>query len=177
MERITLNDTVREALGEALLRLMQRIPFAQISISEIVKVAGVSRSSFYRNFSDKEELLCAYICDLYRDYFQREKVLHRPHAPAEVRDFLLPRFRFIREHQALFTVLAAHDKLYYFFRHIESDLILLLCGQEETLSPYYRAMCAGACAGVVRCWIERGFRDTDEELVELFTASTNQTLV
>jgi len=167
-DTLTFNETVREALGLALFQLMKRKPFQEITISELVKVAGVSRSSFYRNFTSKEQMLCGYISTLYQNFFQTEAVPRQMNRQEDVRAFLLPRFQFIKQHRALFAALCEHNMLYYFFQQTESNLIVLLCGQKESLSPYYRAMCSGACAGIVRCWIENGFRETEEEMVALF---------
>ena len=73
-QKITMNETVREAIAQALIRLMKTTPFAQISISEIAKVAGVSRSSIYRNYDSKEQILHSHIHALYHSYFEEEKV-------------------------------------------------------------------------------------------------------
>ncbi|MBQ9083098.1 MAG: TetR/AcrR family transcriptional regulator [Clostridia bacterium] len=173
MENVpTLHDTVCEALGQALVRLMERKPFSQITITEIVQVAGVGRSSFYRNYREKEELLCEYIHTLYMDYFRREQVPPQLTSPEEAEAFLLPRFRFIRQHSTLFRVLSEHNMMYPFFRRAKSDLVSLLCGQE--LSPYHRAMCAGACAGIIQCWAENNFRESEEEMTSLFFHSTRR---
>jgi AcrR family transcriptional regulator len=169
---LTLQDTVREALGQALVRLMECTPFAQITITEIVQVAGVGRSSFYRHYREKEDLLCEYIHTLYLDYFRREQVPVQLSSPEEAMAFLLPRFRFIRQHRALFRVLSSHHMMYPFFRRSESDLVLMLCGQKRDLSPYYRAMCAGACAGIIQCWADNDFRESEEEMAALFFQST-----
>ena len=60
---LTLNKTIRESLALALIRLLKKKDFSSITVSEIVKLAGVSRSSFYRNFESKEQLLLSYLYD------------------------------------------------------------------------------------------------------------------
>lgn len=47
----------REALRDALLRLLEVRPFEQITIRELTASAGVSYPVFFRQFSSKEELL------------------------------------------------------------------------------------------------------------------------
>src|SRR5215212_1522135 len=47
----------REALGEALLRLIGQKSFDQISIKDITAAAGVSYPVFFRQFNKKEDLL------------------------------------------------------------------------------------------------------------------------
>lgn len=167
--RATLNDTVREALGIAPLQLMETKSFSAITISEIAAVAGVSRNSFYRNFTDKEHLLNDYITTLYRTFFQTAPIPRYLNRSAQMRDFLVPRFRFIRQHSSMYKILHQQNLLFSFFQQTEKDLILLICGQEEGLPPYYRAMLSGACAGIVRAWIESDFRESEETLAMLFS--------
>ena len=45
MEKMTYNQTVKEAIAIALVQLMKSKNFEDISVSEIVKIAGVGRSS------------------------------------------------------------------------------------------------------------------------------------
>ena len=47
----------RDALGDALDRLMLEKPFDDITIQEVLDRAGVARSTFYTHFSDKDDLL------------------------------------------------------------------------------------------------------------------------
>ncbi len=52
-----LNKLTKESIETALLFLMEKKDFNKISISELVKKAGVSRNAFYRNYKSKEEIL------------------------------------------------------------------------------------------------------------------------
>ena len=51
------NQITRESIETALLHLMDNKDLPQISISELVRKAGVSRNAFYRNYKSKEEIL------------------------------------------------------------------------------------------------------------------------
>src|ERR1035441_978730 len=46
----------RETLGDALVNLMHEKPFEEITVQHILDRAGVSRSTFYTHFSDKNDL-------------------------------------------------------------------------------------------------------------------------
>ena len=46
----------RGALGDALVKLMHETPFEEITVQHILDGAGVSRSTFYTHFSDKNDL-------------------------------------------------------------------------------------------------------------------------
>lgn len=47
----------REVLHEALLSLVVEQPYESITVKQILDRAGVGRTTFYKHFSDKEELL------------------------------------------------------------------------------------------------------------------------
>lgn len=51
------NQLTRECLQKALIFLMGEKSFDKISITELVKISGVSRQSFYRNYKSKEDIL------------------------------------------------------------------------------------------------------------------------
>src|ERR1051325_10192877 len=47
----------RDALGDALVALMQEKPFDTITVQDVLDRANVSRSTFYLHYSDKDDLL------------------------------------------------------------------------------------------------------------------------
>lgn len=51
------NRITRECLETALIQLLQEYAFRDITITDIVKRAGVSRSAYYRNYNSKEDIL------------------------------------------------------------------------------------------------------------------------
>lgn len=51
------NRLTRECLQTALIALMGQKPFDKITISEVVRRSGVSRTAFYRNYESKEDVL------------------------------------------------------------------------------------------------------------------------
>ena len=46
----------RNALGDAIVELMQKKPFEAITVAELLERARVSRSTFYEHFRDKDDL-------------------------------------------------------------------------------------------------------------------------
>ena len=47
------NKVTRECLQTALIQLMSQKPFEKITITELVRRSGVSRTAFYRNYESK----------------------------------------------------------------------------------------------------------------------------
>lgn len=54
------NQLTKESIETALLFLLEKKDIKQISVSELVRKAGVSRNAFYRNYKSKEEILEIY---------------------------------------------------------------------------------------------------------------------
>ena len=50
-----------EAIQEAAFILLKKHDFSKITVTDIIKKSGVSRSAFYRNFKDKESILYGFV--------------------------------------------------------------------------------------------------------------------
>lgn len=65
------HDEVRETVRDAMLELIEQAPYNDLTVDEIARAAGLSRSAFYFYFRDKQDLLVAAAAtltdDLYRE--------------------------------------------------------------------------------------------------------------
>ena len=50
------SQRTRDALGDALITLMHEKPFDSITVQDVLDLAGVSRSTFYSHYRDKDDL-------------------------------------------------------------------------------------------------------------------------
>ncbi|MCL2834616.1 MAG: TetR/AcrR family transcriptional regulator [Treponema sp.] len=50
---------------EAILLLTDEMPYSKISVSDIVKKAGIARQTFYRNYKDKDEVILQYFSNVF----------------------------------------------------------------------------------------------------------------
>ncbi|MBF0777400.1 TetR/AcrR family transcriptional regulator [Streptococcus cuniculi] len=86
------NQLTRESIETALLFLLEKKDMRQISISELVKKAGVSRNAFYRNYKSKEEILeLAYARtsqNLMDKWHQLQKKVHEDGIQQSFSDFI-----------------------------------------------------------------------------------------
>ncbi len=161
--KITYNQTVKEAMALALFQLLKTKTITQISISDIVETAGVARSSYYRNYNTKEEILCDYIQTLYKNYF-----LEHDLSPSRLsmNDFLIHRFQFIRNYKDFFIILKNQNLLYYLFETLDPELSTLLCGM-KLHSEYYQVFFSSCSAGIIRQWIDNNFKETEEDMATI----------
>ena len=57
------NLFVRDCITKALFKLMKSKNYHDITVSALVKTAGVSRNSFYRNYQSIEDILRQYLVE------------------------------------------------------------------------------------------------------------------
>lgn len=62
------NQRVKRSITQALFRLLEEKSISEITISEIIRMAGVARASFYRNYASKESVLVTLIADVLEDF-------------------------------------------------------------------------------------------------------------
>ncbi|GLX69748.1 TetR/AcrR family transcriptional regulator [Paenibacillus glycanilyticus] len=66
-----IKKDTREWITIALLELLQAKPLSKLTVSEVVKKAGVSRMAFYRNFDTLEQVLKEYYEPKFADIFHK----------------------------------------------------------------------------------------------------------
>jgi AcrR family transcriptional regulator len=165
----------RDALGDALIGLMQEKPFSEITVQEVLDRAGVSRSTFYHHFKDKDDLFTRDAGEFF------EQVAHALTVQGDQSDRVFPIREFFTHVAAMKTFianLAASGKLHenmsqgrvHFARGIEQRLSVL--GRARGLPPADRPAVAMAYAGVVVSlllwWHDQGMVPSPAEIDELF---------
>ena len=106
-------------------------PLGEISICELCSGAGVGRTSFYRNFESKEDILKAYIRQLFLDWTEKwEKEAECP-----VEELVRRIFSHVEEHRVFYSLLNERGLVY-----LLKDVVLKLCHfdpQQEKTAAYY----------------------------------------
>ncbi|MGN0152105.1 MAG: TetR/AcrR family transcriptional regulator [Wujia sp.] len=64
----TTNILAKECIVSALLKLIYQKPLSAITISELCSVAGVSRMTFYRNYTSTEDIFKKHLDEIFRKY-------------------------------------------------------------------------------------------------------------
>ena len=154
------NAYVVEQLTGALLELLREKPLADISVSELCDRAGVGRTSFYRNYQEKEDILRARVYHLFKDWTGRLG----DGAPLDRLIFAL--FTHFEEHRDFYALLNERGLI-----GLLKDVILELCGfrpDQEAKDAYASAFAAYSLYGWVEVWFRRGMRESAAELAALF---------
>jgi AcrR family transcriptional regulator len=165
----------RDALGDALVELMQEKPFDSITVQDVLDRAQVGRSTFYSHYSDKDDLLMSDA----DEFFESIAMALSFHGDTSERVFPVKEF-FLHIIDASRFVAALKDsgKIHenfelaqgHFARGIERRLSEIPRGAQ--IPPHERSIIAFAHAGallsLLRWWIDRGMKEPAEEMDRLF---------
>jgi len=153
------NIAVRNSLQKTLLELMQSKIISEISITELIKRAGVGRMSFYRNYASKEDIL---LDSLRQQTMECLRKVKNDNWHFQWDDLF-----------TIFESLKPTVELIY-----KSGKSHLLFDYIKGLSEYYEiktidqaydyAACAGLYLGILDHWASNGFKESRQELTAIF---------
>ena len=73
MQQEQQNAFNRQCISEALIRLMETKAYEDISVTEICRMAGVSRMTYYRNYRSKREIFSDYMKMIVDEFVRVQK--------------------------------------------------------------------------------------------------------
>lgn len=147
------HELVIESITEALLRLMEQKPFAEITISELCRKSGVSRISFYRNYESMPDILVQYLKHCTDAWW--EEFVKKPEKEF-ISDFWPELLEQYKKNERLIRLLEKNHMTYILKEHI-----FACCGPkegQEEQTAYTCAMLAGLIYGLVDEWVRRGMK-------------------
>ncbi|HEY1936617.1 MAG TPA: TetR/AcrR family transcriptional regulator [Candidatus Angelobacter sp.] len=165
----------RNALGDALVALMQEKPFEEITVQHVLDRAGVGRSTFYAHYSDKNDLFLSDVdefCEMMATYLMRRKEASDRVAP--VRE-LFEHIADVKEFRAaLISSGKVHDVLElgqgHFARGIEQRLAQHAAA--GAIAPIRRQALAhgfaGALFSLLQWWTDHGMPGSPAEMDETY---------
>lgn len=152
---------VVDLITDAFIKLLYEKKFDSISISEISSAAFVSRNSFYRNFSSKEDIIQKYLRAILNPWFETYGD-GKPHSNAEIYGDL---FIILKDNQEFFYLLQSQNLL-----NLLLNLFLELTGPKPTLDntwAYITSFISFGTYGWIVEWINRGMQESAETMTEL----------
>ena len=165
----------RDALGDALVALMQELPFESITVQHVLDRAKVGRSTFYSHYSDKDDLLMSGA----EEFFEAISFALSVHGDKSDRVFPVRElFEHLQDAREFYSALVKSGKLNanlemaqgQFARGIERRLAELPRG--EAIAAAHRSAIAFAQAGallsLLSWWIDRGMKETPQDMDQLF---------
>lgn len=162
--QISYPDSIKEAIVIAFIQLLKQKNINKITIQEIVKKAGVSRSSFYRHYDSKEDILLDYMNQL----FDATQLKINPFSDENIKDYAVSQFCLCKENKDFFIALKQNDLLYLLFQQVNYNVKRNIASFHLYKNPYQAIFFASAAIGVIIQWIENDFQESEEELADMF---------
>jgi AcrR family transcriptional regulator len=156
---------MKNYIVQGLLILMSKKSFETISISEITEKAGVDRSTYYRNFKSKEDIIRFFVKKVWHEYMLTydKAVSFKDH----LKKLLMYYIKYKKEFLLIYKHGLTHlilDELNDFFKPISEDKNLSI---EERYKIYWYA---GAIYNSVLLWFSTGMKESPDKLSEMHVA-------
>lgn len=159
------NRFTRQCIGESMIALMQNKAYEEITISDIVKKAGVSRMTFYHYFQSKTDALNNYLHEIIECYLEECSrsigitsffdVTHVKHA-----------FLYFDQYAEFFLTLARAN-LHSLMINAINDYMLRFVDPIYPRSAYELYYYGGALLNVFLNWEKDGKSESVDEIVNV----------
>lgn len=157
------NLLTKEAIETALVQLLEKKDLAKISISELVKRAGVSRAAFYRNYESKEAIL--------ESVFNRsvQNIMKQLDHYDVKNDLHLVWVRLFQEakKEAKIIQLALDYHLEKILVQSMQDFLEKYDGKNRGVSSYLHSFWSSAIVSVLLKWMKDGMKIPAEKIADL----------
>lgn len=151
---------VSEYITEALLMLMEKKAYRDISITEICTKAGVTRMSFYRNFESKEEILKRWITNITDRFLTVSGINYKNDSSKE---YFLKLFTHMEQYKSICNALYQADLIYLVKEQFDR---VVLAFHKDDYDDYKSYFLSGGTYNVFLLWLINGAKESPEELAE-----------
>ncbi len=166
------NQLTRECLQLALMHLMGEHPYEKITVSEIVRRAGVSRTAFYRNYTDKEDILHELGNKLIKSIAE---ICEKPELHENPHQWFEDVFRTIREDK---ETIAMFDQAGILKHELFSGRSIseLLYPTTDTEIKYIKLASEAAFFQILISWFREGMQESEQRMADICVEMFDNTL-
>jgi len=155
------NTYVKQRITETLLELLKKRELSEINIGELTTIAQVSRNSFYRNYTNKEDIIRSYFSKMLSEW-EIEWKQSGSDSNAELFGHL---FMYLKQHSDT-MILIQERGLFYLFK--EGYLTLWGPSAEmDNVTAYTLSFIANGVLGWIEEWLKRGMTESAETMIAL----------
>ncbi len=156
--KVARDGSVTEYITEALLLMMKKNPYNDISITALCEKAGVTRMSFYRNFNTKEDVLKNWISSITETFLLESKISYKNDTTEQ---YFIKLFAHLKKHSDI--CLAIYNARLIHLVKDEFDHIFLTLHKDE-YDEYKSYFLAGGIYNIFLLWLIHGCIESPEEL-------------
>ena len=158
---------VKDCITCAFFELLKKKDFDDITITEIIKKAGVSRMGFYRNFSSKENIVEKFIFDKFVETV--EEIKSRRELNFHIKNIMITTLANFQKFSCYIKLFLEKnlDNLLYSCYH-KAYYSLYQGEKESPIHKYSNEMFIGELFNLEMCWVRTGMKETPEELAKIY---------
>ena len=155
------NMTSRDYIIESFFILLENNKFDDISIQEICNKAGVSRVTFYRNFSDKLDIINGYFVTMIKKFIQDVGKVN-----TNYRDISYLTFTFLKQEKTKIKSLINNNLEYLYLNLLNNHLTknFIKDNMSEMLAHIY----SGALYNLSIWWVNNDCKEDINILIDEF---------
>lgn len=159
----------KQKMVQALLTVMEQYDYKEITVTQITQEAQLSRKTFYRLFSNKDDILFLFFDGLFQECFAQMKT----HKIQRYWDVVQVFFDFWEGRKELLSLLQKNNLLELVFEHsyqYAMQVFEFVRSKETAASfsvplPYMLAYSVGGMHSMLLKWVEKGMDIPSSELI------------
>lgn len=153
---------IEEAITDALLELMKTMDYDKISITDITEKAGVSRITYYRHFSSKEDILIRYF-EIAKQKFQQQ--YSQQMKQANYTQVITSLFSFFKDNIDVNKTLRSARLDHIVLDYLSEDFVK---NMPQIQDKYFAHLLSGGLFNVCIRWLDNDCKDSVEEVSRPF---------
>jgi AcrR family transcriptional regulator len=164
----------REWTFEALTKLLEIKEYNDIKITEIIHKAGISRATFYRNFSNKDEIVITKVKMFFEDFYSHIIEYFLFNEPEDEIFLIQSFFKRIDEEEKLVDTVIKTNLEYLMIDGIHqiitshSELFYSLVLSDKVTEEYTMDIVASSAWTLLSRWHKTGKKEQASELVTVY---------
>ena len=159
------NNYVLEQMTKSMLKLLKNKPIEEISVSEICDDAGVGRTSFYRNYKAKEDIIKNYIEEMLEDWDSNYKESGKDSNAELYGSF----FKHLKDNSDFYLLLKKRELMNLFLAAYMKKYGP--AAEDTNIWAYTKSFIAYGTYGWIEEWIARGMVESADTMAEMLASN------
>jgi len=155
---------MKEYISESLMILMAKKNYSDISINEITDKAGVNRSTYYRNFSSKEDIIKFYFSNIMQIYLSD----YHKSAVHSFENYMYTLFRHFYKHKKELLLIYKNGLAYLILEELNRIFEENRAGKNVSIREQYNMYFhTGGIFNFYILWFSHDMKEMPEELTKI----------